>query len=151
MGLGGSWDGGRYPCPWKGWNEMEFKVPSNPNQAGILCWRGLEPLGSHGGPASLQGKPFKNFPFRANHNFFFPDPLEQQLHEIPQKRCFCCRFPAGGRERRSQLPVPSRICSGLFRGPCEVMENFPRRQVLLPSVSCSSPTPSKCYKHTGTI
>ena len=38
MELWASWSGGRCPGPWQGgWNEISFKVPSNPNCSMILC------------------------------------------------------------------------------------------------------------------
>jgi len=38
-GLGAPWAGGRGPCPWqRGWNEMVYKVPSNPNHSVILWY-----------------------------------------------------------------------------------------------------------------
>ena len=37
MGLWAAWAGGRCPCPGQGcWNEMIFKVPSNPNHSVML-------------------------------------------------------------------------------------------------------------------
>ena len=37
MGLWATWSSGRCPCPWQGaWNEMIFKVSSNPNHSMIL-------------------------------------------------------------------------------------------------------------------
>jgi len=37
MGLWATWSSGRCPCWWQGgWNQMMFKIPSNPNHSMIL-------------------------------------------------------------------------------------------------------------------
>jgi len=37
MGLRATWSSGKCPCSWQGgWNQMIFKVPSNPNHSMIL-------------------------------------------------------------------------------------------------------------------
>ena len=39
MELWATWSSGRCPCSWQGgWNQMIFKVTSNPYHSMILCW-----------------------------------------------------------------------------------------------------------------
>lgn len=106
---------------------------------------------THGNAA----KSFHSIPATA----FFQDALEQQLLRDVKARpyCYCCYYSAAWQGEKgagtTRLLVPGAwwtYGARLF-GPYEVMENFPQHQVLLLSVSCSSYTLGKCYKHTGTI
>lgn len=118
--------------------------------------------GSHRGHASPTpythsnaAKSFHSIPATA----FFQGPLEQQLLRDTKARRYCCYwyYSAVWQGEKgagtTQLLVPGAwwVCGARLFGPYEVMENFPEHQVLLPSVSCSSYTLGKCYKHTGTI